>query len=152
GCVGALGSFERQRRRRIHALEVVAAAETMGLNHRATVSLDEFQDFGRLNLFSNWDSGVDYMFGTFEGLAVHLFDYTYIDRGEESASYYTQTVALLPGAESLAAFELCPRDLGIRVLGLMGIEGITFDDCEASSDAATIIERFQSHYHLSCGL
>src|SRR5262245_29218432 len=152
GSIGALGSIFRERRRHIHALEISAAAQAMGLDHRPKLSRTDLGDAGRLKFFSKWNSGVHHITGQVDGLPVQMFDYTYLEQGDESASYYSQTVALVPGAENSPAFELRPRDLAVRVLGLMGVSGITFGLSETDPESAAIIEQFERRYHLSLGL
>src|SRR5262249_46946778 len=152
GSIGAVGSVLRERRRHIHALEISAAAQAMGLDHRPKLSRNDLADADRLKFFSKWNSGGHHMAGQVDGLPVQMFDYTYVEQGDESSSYYTQTVALLPGGENLPAFELRPRDLAVRVLGFMGVSGITFGPSETDPESAAIIEQFERRYLLSLGL
>jgi hypothetical protein len=94
------------------------------------------------------------MSGQTDGLRVEMLDYTYVEKGSEESISYRQTVLLLPaGAEELPAFELRPRHFGVKMLGLIGMEGLTFRSEAAASDAdRDAIERFCRQYHVSEGL
>jgi hypothetical protein len=73
-------------------------------------------------------------------------------RGSESDSTCDQAVVLLVvDAKDLPAFDLQPRTLGVRILSLMGAEGIAFSSQDVSAVDAEVIERFGKNYHLSAG-
>src|SRR5262249_14893450 len=107
---------------------------------------------GQMDLFAKWHRAAHLLTGHKDRIPVQLLDYTYVEKGDEDSSYYSQTVVLLPGASHLPAFELRPRHLGIRMLGMLGVQGIPFDPAQAGPDAAPVIEQFNAHYHLSLGL
>jgi hypothetical protein len=151
GLAGAVGRVLTSSRRRVHALQVAEAAQLMRLDYYATVSREDLGAAGQLPLFGQWESAAHRLAGRIDHIQVQMLDYTYREKGDDGSNYYTQTVVLLPGADHLPAFELRPRNVSMRVLGMLGIKGITFDPAAAGPDA-TVIEQFQRRYHLWLGL
>jgi hypothetical protein len=152
GVCGAAGNLLTTRRHRSHALELIAAAERMGLDYSPKVSRADLGAASQLRLFADWDSATNRLAGQVDGIPIQMLDYTYAEKGDEGSTYYTQTVVVLPGADHLPAFELRPRHLGMRMLGVLGIPGITFDSAQVDPETARAVEQFQRHYYLSLGL
>jgi hypothetical protein len=152
GLLGAAGSVFAWHRRRVHAREVAEAALLLGLDYAAEVAREDLGEAGQLRLFGKWAHAAHHLTGRMDRMPIQVLDYTYVDKGEDSSSYVTQTVVLLPGAEHVPAFALRPRDLTVRVLGLLGVRGITFDPAGAGPEVAPVVEQFNRHYHLALGL
>lgn len=150
GCIGGLATLVKLRREGIHALEIAAAARTMRLEYRPQIARPDLGDAAQMPLFAKWNKGTHHLAGQVDNVLVQMLDYTYEERGDESTSYYSQTVVLLPGTVRLPSFELRPRDFAMRMLGMMGLPGIAFEHYDA--EAATVIESFTSRYHLSRGV
>src|SRR5262245_8744216 len=152
GIFATVVSLLAWRRRRVFAREVAEAALLMGFDCASDVSRADLGEAGQLRLFSKWSSAAHLLTGQIDRLSIRMLDYTYIEAGDEGSAYYSQTVVLLPGADYLPPFELRPRHFGMRMLGMLGIEGMAFDPAEAGPDVASVIEQFKEHYHLSLGL
>jgi hypothetical protein len=149
---GAAGNLLTRRRRGAHAREVAEAAVLLGLDHHPVVSRADLGESALLQLFAKWYSAAHLLTGKRNGVPLQMLDYTYTEEGSEGSSYYSQTVVLLPVASDMPVFELRPRHLGIRVLGMLGVEGIPFDSTHADRNTAPVIEQFNRHYQLSLGL
>jgi hypothetical protein len=152
GILGATGSLVTWRRGSVHAREVAEAAQIMGFEYYPSASRADFGEAGQLPLFSKWYSAAHGLAGKRDGMPIQMVDYTYIEKGDEDSSCYSQTVVLVAGTDQLPAFELRPRHLGIRMLGMLGLEGIIFDPAQGDRDSAPGIEKFNRDYHLSLGL
>jgi hypothetical protein len=152
GLFALAASLLAWHRRRVHALEVAEAALLLGFDYAPQVSRADLGDAGQLRLFSKWGSAAQLWTGRIDRIPIRMLDYTCIEAGDEGSSCSSQTVVILPGTGQLPPFELRPRHLGMRLLGMLGIQGITFDPAEAGPEAASVIEQFNAHYHLSLGL
>src|SRR5262245_7636431 len=137
GLFALAGSVLAWRRRRVHALQVAEAALLMGFDHAPEVSRADLGEAAHLRLFSKWSSAAHLLAGQIERVPVRMLDYTYVEAGDEGSTYYSQTVVILPGTDHLPAFELRPRHFGIRMLSMLGVQGITFDSGETSLDVAS---------------
>jgi hypothetical protein len=151
GCVAGLVSRFREIR---HARQLAELCQDLSFTYQAEVSRAQLGELGGLPLFEKWSGASNRMTGEADGVRVEMLDYTYIEKGDENNTYYSQTLLQLPaGTASLPEFELRPRHLGIKMLGLLNLQGITFvpeDGCPA--DEREAIERFNQIYHLSQGL
>ena len=98
-------------------------------------------------LFKRWYAGRHRVAGKRDGVAVEMFDFTPIT--DESADDAAKTVVVLAAA-GLPPFDLRLRTAGIRFLGMLGVEGISFDPTgvEDPGDAATV-ERFNESFYLT---
>jgi hypothetical protein len=152
GLIAMTAALLRHRRRRAYAREVAEVAEALGFTYQGDVARADLGVAGNLPLFAKWSSASHRLAGRADGLDVVMLDYTYVERGEDSSTSYTQTVVLLPGSDGLPAFELRPRHLGMRMLRLVGLEGITFDPAQAPPQEAAAVEEFGRRYFLSRGL
>src|SRR5262245_21352477 len=111
--------------RRAHERDVADVCRRMGLAYTPSAEgvREDYPGLARMPLFKGWSSGMDRMTGLRDGQPVEVFDYTRAERGEQGERYKKRTVVLLPGV-ALPDFELRPRTLGFRLLGLAGLEGV----------------------------
>jgi hypothetical protein len=150
--IGGGGALLTGFQSRIHSREIAEAALLMDMDYRAEVSRAELGEAGQLPVFAKWYGAAHRLVGQKHGIPVQMLDYTYIEKGDEDSSFFAQTVVLLPAAGHVPAFELRPRHIGIRMLGMLGLKGIRLDAQQADPEAALVIEEFNRHYHLSLGM
>jgi hypothetical protein len=128
-------------------------AENLEFRFWTEASAQDFSEWQALPVFQQWSGARNRMSGTVLGLPVEMVDYTYVVRSSEGDSSHDQTLALFSVDDTeLPAFELRPRTLGIRMMSLIGAEGIVFSAEDVSARDEQVIERFNKNYHLSSGL
>jgi hypothetical protein len=144
--VGLIAGWLRAVRKADHARKAREVAEEQGHDFAEEFKLLDVAN--AMPVFAGWSDGGLAMSGTVDDVPVILFDCTTVSKGSESNSSTERTVALLP-APGLPAFDLRPRTLGRRLLGMAGFEGITFDPDAAGPAGADAVRRFARHFHLS---
>jgi hypothetical protein len=152
--LGLFAALLQMARRKQYVQQLIETCQAMGFAYSPNVQRDDLGDFQDLPLFRKWSAARDRMSGTCDGVPVELIDYTSVDRGGESSTYYRRTVALLPAPEGgLPSFELQPRDLAIKLIAALLTTGIAFDPSEAeTADDREVLERFGRSYFLSAGI
>src|SRR5262249_5698093 len=106
-------------------------------------------DLPEMPLLEGWSEGRHLMSGDRGGMPVRVLDVTTVVERQESREARHRTVALVP-AEGLPAFDLRPRTRAMRLLGMAGVEGVTFDPMSvvANPAAADAVAVFGRLFHL----
>jgi hypothetical protein len=152
GLIGAVVGLLRWRAGAAQSQEAKHAALALELAFQPEVTREELGEAAEMGLFKDWRSGSNRLTGLVDGQPVEMLDYTSAVESNEGDSEHTQTVALLPAPDSLPVFELRPRSALLRVLGVLGMEGITFDPEQAPPEDAPAVRDFRQRYFLSRGL
>jgi hypothetical protein len=146
--VGLVSSLIWAARRAAYLRAVRAVAADRGWAYAESFALPA--GAAAMPTFAGWSSGRHAMTGTTDGVPVAVFDCTTIIPGDESDTVTERTVALVP-ADSLPTFDLRPRSVGRRLLGLVGFEGITFDADAAGPAEADAIRQFTERFQVLLG-
>lgn len=146
--LGMTGALVAAARRAAHARRARDLAADLGLRYAEAAELPSGAE--GMPLFAHWADGRDAMTGAADGVPVTLLDCTIITKGSDSDNYADRTVAVLP-APDLPAFDLRPRKGGHRLLGLIGLQGLTFDPAAAGPADADTVARFGRQFQLHLG-
>ena len=122
-------SRRRQAHWQAHSQPVAELSRQLGFTWKAEISRDEVP---ALPLFTNWVSGSDCMQGEKNGVAFQIFDLTAREPRHHSAptnsdKYNGSFTVFVGDASGLPDFTLRPKNLGLRLIALMGMHGETFD-------------------------
>jgi hypothetical protein len=142
---GLFNGLRRSAREREHGLEVAELCEGSGLRYTAEAMR---ADLPEIPLLEGWSEGRHLMSGERGGVPVRVLDVTTVVERQESREARHRTVALVP-AEGLPAFDLRPRTRAMRLLGMAGVEGVTFDPMSVADPAAAdAVTAFGQLFHL----
>jgi hypothetical protein len=129
---GLVNGLRRSARERERGLEVAELCEAAGLRYKSEAMR---ADLPEIPLLEGWSEGRHLMSGERGGVLVRVLDVTTVVQRQESREARHRTVALVP-AEGLPAFDLRPRTRAMRLLGMAGVEGVTFDPSSVADPAA----------------
>jgi hypothetical protein len=142
---GLFNGVRRSAREWERGLEVAELCEGSGLRYTAEAMR---ADLPEIPLLEGWSEGRHLMSGERGGVPVRVLDVTTVVQRQESREARHRTVALVP-AEGLPAFDLRPRTRAVRLLGMAGVAGITFDPMSvADPGAADAVAVFGQLFHL----
>jgi hypothetical protein len=142
---GLFTGVRRSTREREHGLEVAEICEASELRYTAEALR---ADLPEIPLLEGWSEGRHLMSGELGGVPVRVLDVTTVVQRQESREARHRTVALVP-AEGLPAFDLRPRTRAMRLLGMAGVEGVTFDPMSVPDPtAADAVAVFGQLFHL----
>lgn len=150
--IGAVVGLGRWRIAAARSQGVEEAARATGFAFQPEVTREELGEAGGLWTFKKWYAGANRQTGLADQLPVEVFDYTYVEQVNKEDKEFTQTVAILPAEAGLPVFELRPRSPMLRLLGIIGMEGVTFDPDQAPPEDARAVRDFRRHYFLSRGV
>jgi hypothetical protein len=145
---GFVGSFIRPARQAGHTQAAREIAADQGYEYAEGFTLPAGAE--AMPAFAGWSNGRLAMSGSVDGLLVHVFDFTTIQKGDESDTVTDRTVALVPAA-GLPAFDLRPRTVGRRLLGLAGFDGLSFDPDAAGPADSETVRQFNDRFQLWVG-
>jgi len=104
-------------------------ARRRGWLYTETVGPTTWQRWGKFGLFERGrrQKLINLISGKIDGLDCKIFDYQYTTSGGKNSNTHHQTVACVcdPGLD-LPAFELCPENLGHRLISMFGYQDIDF--------------------------
>jgi len=146
--IGCIGALIRATRLAAHARAAREVATEQGREFAELYELPPGAE--SMPAFAGWSTGRHAMTGSADGIHVHIFDCTTVQKGDDSATVTGRTVALLP-ADGLPDFDLRPRTVGRKLLGLAGFEGVTFDPDAAGPADADAVRRFGEQFQLNIG-
>jgi hypothetical protein len=150
--LGMIGEAIRARRARHDRRQLEDLSAELGLAFSPHATTHDLREWMAIPLFNKWSAARNHLSGRVGGVHVEVVDYTYIERGHENDSTYHQTLALLVAADSgLPDFELRPRSVDVRLMGLLGLKGIQFSTRSTATANGEAIERFHKNYYLSEG-
>jgi hypothetical protein len=135
-------------RMRAYERDLAEVCRRMGLTFLPSAEhlREEHPGLNEMPLFLPWTSGTNRMSGRVADRPVELFDYTVVRRDRNGDRTTRRTVVLLPGA-GLPDFDLRPRTLEARMLGVVGVEGISFDPAGAQEPGdAAAVKKFNRLY------
>lgn len=123
--VGIVASLIDVRRTADQERELAELGERLALNFAPAVELTELAEYRGLSIVRKAARAWNRLSGEIGGTPFDTVELKYVEKGNESDISYQQTVALVEteGAR-LPTFTMCPRGAGLRLLRLMGIEGI----------------------------
>jgi hypothetical protein len=146
--IGFVGCLIRAARRVAHVRAAREVAADLGCEYAETFALPAGAE--AMPAFAGWSSGRHAMSGMVNGVPVHVFDCTTVIKGDENDTITDRTVALVP-ADGLPDFDLRPRTVGRRLLGLAGFDGLSFDADAAGPANAEAVRRFNQQFQLWVG-
>ncbi|RPI83600.1 MAG: hypothetical protein EHM42_08275 [Planctomycetaceae bacterium] len=133
-------------RQQSHSRQLAELSRELGFDWSADVALDSNLV---LPLFKNWYNGRNRMRGEKTGVPFQIFDFTTVHPDDEQSRSTSRTVFQCETPD-LPEFTLRPRGLGLRLLGMAGVEGLTFD-CAAGLDPveSEAVAQFSRRFHLT---
>lgn len=146
---GVVGDRLWEARWRAVERDLADLGRRMGLAYSPSAEglWEDHPGLDRMPLFRRRSGGTGRMSGRVAGRPVELFDYTEVHpdrRGQDRVT--RRTVVVLPGV-GLPDFDLRPRTLGARMLGLVGVRGISFDPAGVGDpDDAAAVAAFGRRY------
>lgn len=143
--LGFAGCLIGAARRAAHARSVRDVAADLGWEYAESFTLPAGAE--TMPAFTGWSKGRHVMSGTADGVPIQVFDCTTVIPGDDGDAITDRTVALVPVA-GLPDFNLRPRTVGRRLLGLAGFDGLSFDPEAAGPADVEIVRQFNERFQL----